>query len=174
MAVQDKVEAIAAYDTLQVVAALLVGIGASLWQPIRDLKTSPDDDTYLDWLIDETALTVLILTLLLNLSALLFLSMNIFYLHQCLAKDKSETGDLYEAFSQSTKFYRTLSVRAVFNSMPMLMFVVGSLFYRETEYGYTPSHLTSIFVFAMTFFVYYVMSSTRKEWARLRKKSKEN
>lgn len=168
--VKDKSAAIASYDTLQVVSALLVGIAAALWPEVRNLKATPVDDSFSDVFLNEFALVVLIVVIVLNLCALLFLSVNIFYLHQCLAKDDS--GALYTEFSIYTKGYRSHSVVAVFNSMPLLMLVVGTLFYRETDYR-SASNIASTMVFVATLAVSYVISDVRKNWARMRKKMKE-
>ena len=37
----ERAEAIASYDTIQVIAALLVGIGAALWSPPRPNTAPP-------------------------------------------------------------------------------------------------------------------------------------
>ena len=165
----DQSEAIQAYDTLQVVAALLLGIAAALWRDIYSLQTTPDDDTTIDEILNESAQILLILVIAMNLSALLFLSVNIYYLHQCLAKDDG-SGNLYRDLSEFTKWYRGISVKVVFNSMPLLSFAVGILLYRETD---GLARYFAIGMFVLTVVVYYVIVTTRNEWSRLRKLSKK-
>ena len=80
--------------------------------------------------LDEASQVLLILTIAMNIAGLSVLASQIFYMHQALAKDG--TGAMFDGFVKATKGSRWYALHSIIMSMPLMMLLIGLVFYRQT------------------------------------------
>ena len=139
---------ISSYETVQVVATLLLGTGLSLWfetslkPPVGQTATAPEVTcpaeagarappmppawealvgSWLTTLVDESTSLLLVLFTALNLFGLLTLSPQLFYMRQALSKDKV----LFDPFCEQLKVLRQDAIFSILYSMPLLVLILG-------------------------------------------------
>ena len=139
---------ISSYETVQVVAALLLGTGLSLWfetslkPPREDAAAAPGATcpaeagaraarlppaweawagSWLTTLMDESTSLLLVLFTALNLFGLLTLSPQLFYMRQALSRDRV----LFDPFCEQLKILRQDAIFSILYSMPLLVLILG-------------------------------------------------
>jgi len=154
----DKEMSIDAIETIQVIAALLSGTGISFLETVETEEYS---------ILSQTTLFFILIFVGLNLYGLVVTSSTLFYLRQCMAKDKS----MFDPFMEETKNVRYYALKGVLYSMVSLVAVVGLRVLKNSENS-TVSKFGGTAFIGLSIYCIRVMFIIRQAFAKLRKKSK--